>query len=1247
MKLVKNTSIKSRGGILGMVLVCVFCTAAFGQYGGGSGTAGNPYLIKTAAQMNAIGANPGDWNKHFKLMADIDLGSYTGTSFNIIGSSPFDGGTVFSGVFDGNGHTISNFTYASLGTDDIGLFGYVDGYGAEIRDLRLVDVDVSGGAGSWGVGSLAGWLFNGSISGCSVEGGNVSGGHGVGGLAGVSWSGTISDCYTELGVSGEWGVGGISGSISFGSVLSCHSASSVVATENEAGVLIGEIGASSGTVSNCFTTGNVTVGGRSAGGLVGSSHGTISYCFSSSSAAGDNEIGGLVGRNLKIISNCYATGEASGTSQVGGLVGLYWDTGTKDANIINSYSVGSVSANYGYGGLVGYNIDGSTTNSFWDTQTSGVTWSAGGTGKTTAELQVESTFTNAGWNFTTPIWMIDEGVDYPRLWWEETQPTKYGGGSGTAEDPYLIYTAQQMNEIGANPDDWGAHFKLMADIDLGSYTGDAFNIIGYYNTDWNNHPFTGGFDGGSHTISNFTHGGTSVNYLGLFGHVGSGAEIFDVGLVNCNIEQGSNGTGSLIGLLKGGTVSNCWSRDGTVSGSFRSGGLVGQVSAGTVYSCFAEGGQVSAEYNYSGGLVGENKGDISDCYAICSVGDSEGIVGGFLGYNNGGDVTHCYSAGPVTGAWGLGGLVGNNEGSVTSSFWDVVTSGVTWSAGGTGKTTAELQVESTFTNAGWDFTTPVWTIDEGVDYPRLWWEETQPTKYGGGSGTAEDPYLIYTAAEMNEIGANQDDWGAHFKLMSDIDLGYYDGLEGRPKFNCIGIRTPYGHTPFTGVFDGNNKTIYNFTYVTYKGNGVGIFVSFGGPDAEIRDLTIESPVLNVVGHVYYAALVARSESGIIRNCHVIGGNISCDDYVGPLVGDNWADIYSCSATTSVSGYGHIGGLVGRNQGRIYESFASGSVSGTSLVGGIAGRNSDAFDSHGIIENSYSTGDVTGDYAGGLVGQQWGGSIVNSYSTGAVSGSSHIGGLIGEIVVGGYALNSFWDVQTSGVTWSAGGTGKTTAEMWRESTFTNAGWDFTTPVWTIDEWVDYPRLAWEGALSVDVGLDELWMYQNLPGQLGSTLTVGVSVTSDPMSNRNYSCVWEIVLPGDVTLSPVTVAGGGAGDAYWTIAAQGCDEPGALSDSGQTFKVRASITGNDYGNTGQAEAEFGIALLGDINNDGVVNVADRSIANAFWRTGSAGAYTQRDCDLNRDGVVNVADRSIANAIWRGMLGQNSVSSPCPLR
>jgi len=189
---------------------------------------------------------------------------------------------------------------------------------------------------------------------------------------------------------------------------------------------------------------------------------------------------------------------------------------------------------------------------------------------------------------------------------------------------------------------------------------------------------------------------------------------------------------------------------------------------------------------------------------------------------------------------------------------------------------------------------------------------------------------------------------------------------------------------------------------------------------------------------------------------------------------------------------------------------------------------------------------------------------------------------------------------------------------------------------------------EGAgLRVDLSIDNLWMYQNLPGQVSSALTASVSVTDDPMGNSSYSYEWLIVLPRDVSLAPTTVAGGGTSDAYWRLAARGSDEPAELSDLGETFTVRVTVTGDDYGDAGVAEAKFGIALLGDVNNDGVVDVADSAIVNAFWQTGSAGPYTMRDCDLNCDGAVNIADHVIAEAIWQGILGQNSVSAPCPLR
>jgi len=83
-------------------------------------------------------------------------------------------------------------------------------------------------------------------------------------------------------------------------------------------------------------------------------------------------------------------------------------------------------------------------------------------------------------------------------------------------------------------------------------------------------------------------------------------------------------------------------------------------------------------------------------------------------------------------------------------------------------------------------------------------------------------------------------------------------------------------------------------------------------------------------------------------------------------------------------------------------------------------------------------------------------VVNSYSTGLVVGSSYVGGL------GGYndgdVIESFWDVETSEVETSEGGTGKTTTEMKTESTFTDADWDFDY-TWFMDEDTNdgYPNL----------------------------------------------------------------------------------------------------------------------------------------------------------------------------------------------
>ena len=177
----------------GLAIICLLGLPALAQYGGGTGEPNDPYLIYTAEQMNEIGANfRTDWDKHFKLMADIDLGAYTEKSYKIIGSSS---GNAFRGVFDGNGKKIWNLTYTSTRRDYAGLFGYLRGDKVRIKNLRLVNPRIDVGTGSY-VGALVGHN-DGSITNCSATGVSVSGRNRVGGLIGYTRDGNITNCNSS------------------------------------------------------------------------------------------------------------------------------------------------------------------------------------------------------------------------------------------------------------------------------------------------------------------------------------------------------------------------------------------------------------------------------------------------------------------------------------------------------------------------------------------------------------------------------------------------------------------------------------------------------------------------------------------------------------------------------------------------------------------------------------------------------------------------------------------------------------------------------------------------------------------------------------------------------------------------------------------------------------------------------------------------------------------------------------------
>jgi hypothetical protein len=145
---------------------------------------------------------------------------------------------------------------------------------------------------------------------------------------------------------------------------------------------------------------------------------------------GKMPVGRLVGMNLGVVADCYTTGSVLG----GWLVGVNGSeemmSGTQAGSISHCYSsiAGLVEFNSCWlesDGRSGWTVCAEVTGCFWDIQASEQFTSAAGLGKTTAEMQTASTFLEAGWDFvdetangTEDIWWINEGQDYPRLWWE-------------------------------------------------------------------------------------------------------------------------------------------------------------------------------------------------------------------------------------------------------------------------------------------------------------------------------------------------------------------------------------------------------------------------------------------------------------------------------------------------------------------------------------------------------------------------------------------------------------------------------------------------------------------------------------------------------------------------------------------------------------------------------------------------------------------------------------------------------------
>jgi hypothetical protein len=328
---------------------------------------------------------------HHILMNDLDSTTpgYTelasaaangGKGWQPIGNLTAGANYTFSGTFDGQEYEIRDLFINRPDETRVGLFCFVY-EGGVIKNLGVMNVTMI----------------------CQGMSGGLVGQNG-GGDESNRYAGTISNSYFSGNVTGEWYVGGL-------------------------------VGINFGTVNNCYATCDVTGSGYYVGGLVGLNWGgNVSKCYSTGSATGTGCVGGLVGQNGLVdesnsryagtVGDSYSTASVTGETGVGGLVG-----GNYDGVVSDSYSTGSVTGNSSVGGLVGINWEGTGTvnNSFWDTQTSGQSTSAGGTGKNTTEMQDIATFSGTGWDITAValnetnlayIWNIVNNVTYPFLSWQ-------------------------------------------------------------------------------------------------------------------------------------------------------------------------------------------------------------------------------------------------------------------------------------------------------------------------------------------------------------------------------------------------------------------------------------------------------------------------------------------------------------------------------------------------------------------------------------------------------------------------------------------------------------------------------------------------------------------------------------------------------------------------------------------------------------------------------------------------------------
>ncbi len=610
-------------------------------------------------------------------------------------------------------------------------------------------------------------------------------------------------------------------------------------------------------------------------------------------------------------------------------------------------------------------------------------------------------------------------------------------GSGTESDPYQVENLCHLRDMDASPQ---SHYIQIKDIDATTMTH------GWKNGFAPIKDFSGTYDGNGYQISNLkvNTADEAFKNIGLFGEL-QGGLLKRVKLVNFLTENGVN-VGSLVGLNNRGTIEDS-KVDGKVdgyrtigglvglnqggvirnstatvrvgensSGTWVVGGLVGQNDGGTIAGSHASGGVTGG--NQVGGLVGKNMGSVTSSHVTGNVTGTHtvgwGYVGGLVGWHLGGTISDSYMGNKVVGAargtgglvgvndarivrshtgWGsrvsgknqIGGLVGENRGSISDSYAQGAVTGDSQVGGLVGVNLKNASIVNGHayrkvlgknrvgglvgTNAG--------SISNSL------------TRSEAVTGDSQVGGLVGVSEGNAKIVSSHTDWGT--RVTGKNKVGGLVGTNAGSISDSYSRGTVFGGSQvggLVGVSEGNASIVNSYAYWGLRVRGKN---KVGGLVGENKGSISDSYAQGIIsGDSQVGGLVGVSEGNAsIVNSHTnVNARVTGKNQVGGLVGENKGNISNSYARCTVTGDSQTGGLVGENKGSIGNSYARCTVTGGSQTGGLVGENK------GSIGNSYARGAVTGgSQTGGLAGVN-SGLVRSAYSTGAVGGTDLPGRLVG-------------------------------------------------------------------------------------------------------------------------------------------------------------------------------------------------------------------------------------------------------------